>query len=53
MAFFGKQMIKIALCCIAKKEDLYLKDYIEYYKKIGFCNIIFGDNNERADDSQK
>ena len=46
-------MLKVALCCISKNEDLYLKDFIEYYKSIGFCNIIFGDNNDINNNSQR
>lgn len=46
-------MKKVALCVISKKEDIYLMDFIEYYKKIGFCSIIFGDNNDFGDSSQR
>lgn len=46
-------MKKVALCVISKKEDIYLKDFIEYYKAIGFANIIFGDNNDFGDNLQK
>ena len=39
-------MDKIALCCIVKNENKYLKEYIEYYLNIGFDDIIFIDNND-------
>ena len=38
--------MKTLLCCIAKQENLYLRDFVEYYKKIGFTNIILYDNND-------
>lgn len=34
------------ICCIAKQENLYLRDFIEYYKKIGADNILLYDNND-------
>lgn len=46
-------MLKVALCCISKNEELYLKDFIEYYKSIGFANIVFGDNNDIGKNSQR
>lgn len=39
-------MIKTLLCCIAKQENLYLRDFVEYYKNIGFTNIVLYDNND-------
>lgn len=38
--------MKTAVCVISKNEDQYLLEWIEYYKSIGFDNIIFYDNNE-------
>ncbi len=37
--------MKILLCCIGRKENLYIRDYVEYYKNIGFTNICLYDNN--------
>lgn len=38
--------MKVALCLIAKMENHYIKEYVEYYKNIGFDNIILYDNND-------
>jgi hypothetical protein len=36
---------KIALVCIAKDEDLYLQDWIDYHLKLGFDDIHIYQNN--------
>ena len=41
-----KKETKVALCARAKKENRYIKYYIEHYKKIGYNHLFFGDNNE-------
>ena len=38
--------IKIAICAIIKKENLYLREWVEYHKNIGFDKIIIYDNND-------
>ena len=38
--------IKICLCVIAKNENLYVREFVEYYKKIGYNNIFIYDNND-------
>ncbi len=38
--------LNIALCCIAKDEDEYLSEWIEYYFDIGFSHIYIYDNND-------
>ena len=38
--------MKVALCCICKNENDYIKEFVEYYKNIGFDNIIVYDNND-------
>lgn len=40
--------MKTLLCCIAKMENLYLRDFIQYYKNIGFDNVVLYDNNDEA-----
>ena len=35
------------MCVIAKNENLYVKEFVEYYKKIGYNNIFIYDNNEK------
>ena len=42
--------IKICICTIGKKENLYAKEYTNYYKKLGIDKIIIYDNNEIKDE---
>ena len=42
-----KKDIKICLCAIVKNENLYLREFVEYYKKLGYNKIILYDNNEK------
>lgn len=37
---------KIALCCIAKSENDYLRFFVEYYKNLHFDTIFIYDNND-------
>lgn len=37
---------KIALCCIAKCENDYIREFVEYYKSLGVDNIYIYDNND-------
>ena len=56
---FTKHMLKntpkIILCTLIKNNNLYMKEFIEYYYKLGFNKILLGDNNdidgERIEDS--
>ena len=36
----------ICLCTIAKNENIYAREFIEYYRLLGFNKIIIFDNNE-------
>lgn len=38
--------MKVAVCCIIKEENDYLKEFVEYYKNLGIDNIIIYDNND-------
>lgn len=38
--------MKILLCCIVKMENLYLRDFIEFYKNMGVTNVVLYDNND-------
>lgn len=38
--------LKVCLCLLCKEEKLYIKDFLEYYKKLGFDNIFLYDNND-------
>ena len=35
----------ICLCVIGKNENLYVKEYVKYYKKLGYNHIYIYDNN--------
>lgn len=37
---------KVFICCIAKNEDDYIEEWIDYHIKIGFDKIVIFDNNE-------
>ena len=39
---------KIALCCIAKMENDYIRFFVEYYKNLHFDKIFIYDNNDIA-----
>ena len=43
--------IKVALCSTVKKENRYLKYFIEHYKNLNYDHIYFADNNELNDES--
>ena len=38
---------KVLLCCIGKMENLYIKEFVDYYKSLGFDNICLYDNNDK------
>jgi hypothetical protein len=42
-------MIRIGLVCIAKDEDYYLEEWLDYNYKLGFDKIIMYQNNWRTD----
>jgi hypothetical protein len=37
---------KVCICCIAKNENRYIREFIEYYKKLGIDHISIYDNND-------
>lgn len=41
---------KSLLCCIGRMENQYIREYVEYNKKIGFTNICLYDNNRNGED---
>lgn len=43
-----EQTMKTLLCCIVKMENLYLRDFIQYYKNIGFDKVVMYDNNDET-----
>lgn len=34
------------ICCIVKKENLYLRDWVRYHRALGFSRIFLYDNND-------
>ena len=38
--------LNIALCTMGKKENLYVKEFIDYYIKLGIDHIFIYDNND-------
>ena len=38
--------VSICLCVIAKMENLYAKEYVNHYKKLGYKHIYIYDNND-------
>ena len=48
---FLKKNIKVAMCTIAKKENRYIKYFVEFYKNLGYDHTYFYDNNEPGDES--
>ena len=47
----SKSKTKVALCVVAKKENRYIKYFVEFYEKLGFNHIYFYDNNEIGDEA--
>ena len=39
------------MCTIAKKENRYIKYFVEFYKKLNYDHIYFYDNNAIGDES--
>lgn len=37
--------MKVALCAIVRNENLYIREWVEYYKNIGIAKIFIYDNN--------
>lgn len=38
--------LDIALCAVAAREEIYIREWIEHYKQIGISHIYLGDNNK-------
>ena len=46
LKFTSLSSIKVGLCIICKDENLYIKEFIEHYKNIGYNHIFIYDNND-------
>ena len=44
------QKIKACLCVVGKKENLYAKEYVNYYIKLGYEHVYIYDNNDVNDE---
>ena len=44
------KIIKVCLCTSGKKENLYVKEFVEHYKKYGVDKIYIYDNNDLNDE---
>lgn len=42
--------MKVALCCIGRLENRYIKEFVEYYKHIGVDKIFIYDNNRGSEE---
>lgn len=45
-----KTDLKCAVCAVVRLENLYIKEWVEHYKELGFDNIILYDNNNPDED---
>ena len=43
-------MLKVCLCVIGKKENLYATEFVNHYKKVGYDKIFIYDNNDIGDE---
>lgn len=41
---------KVAVCAIGRKENLYAKEWVEHYRKLGIDKIIIYDNNRKGEE---
>lgn len=47
---YDKANLKVLLCCIGRLENKYIREFVEYYKGLGFTNICLYDNNRDGED---
>lgn len=48
---YDKMSMKILLCCIGRLENRYIREFVEYYKMLGFSNICLYDNNRDGEEN--
>ena len=44
------KFLKVCLCTIGKKENLYAYEFVNHYKKIGYDKVFIYDNNDIGDE---
>lgn len=42
--------LRVCICAIAKNENLYIREWIEHHKRLGFDKIFVYDNNDPGDE---
>lgn len=42
--------LKVCICTIGKKENKYIREFVEYYQKLGVDKIYLYDNNDEKDE---
>ena len=42
--------LKVCLCTIGKKENVYASEFVDHYKKMGYDKIFIYDNNDIEDE---
>jgi len=42
--------MKTLLCCVGRQQNQYIREFVEYYKGIGFTNIVLCDNNYEGEE---
>ena len=47
------KFLKVCLCTIGKKENLYASEFVNHYKKIGYDKVFIYDNNDIGDEKFK
>ena len=45
-----KKELRTLACCIGRKENQYIREFVEYNKMLGFTNICLFDNNYDGED---
>ena len=45
-SYNSKSKTKVGLCIICKGENLYIEEFVNHYKKIGYNHIFIYDNND-------
>ena len=46
MTFIIKENKGVGMCSLCKNENLYSKEFVTYYQKLGIKKIIIYDNND-------
>ena len=49
--FIKTKTLKLAICTMARDENLYINEYLDYYFKLGFDHIYIFDDNEKVTDN--